>query len=291
MNMINTLVIAFAFALGGLATYAACARLASNRSGIWGSPVAATALTFVIVWLYCSAMFALFGPARGSGAPAFGLFLICFCLPSGAALYLLGVDLRSQRFRIPKSTTLLPPCRVRRMSEADFDACDRIYRLNELEHLPAGAFERFQKYVRARMAEFVVIEIGGAVRGFGGIVVPKSESAKIATLVFGMIHPDDHRKGYGTALLLARLASLPKPTSYCMVVLYAIDRSRTFYDRFGFSQRSRGIDPETGVELAGCHVQLWAKQWLECRALLQRNPVTMDLSAPAPSEDSFAGAD
>ena len=128
------------------------------------------------------------------------------------------------------------------MSEADFEACDRIYRLNQLEHLPAGGFERFQKYVRARMAEFVVIEVGGAVRGFGGIVVPKSDPVKIATLVFGMIHPDDHRKGYGTTLLLARLASLPKPTSYCTVVLYATDRSRTFYDRFGFSLRSRGID-------------------------------------------------
>jgi N-acetylglutamate synthase-like GNAT family acetyltransferase len=276
MNMISSLAIAFAFTLGGLPMYAACARLASNRSGIWGSPVGATALTFVIVWLYCSAMFALFGPVRTSGIQAFALFLACFCVPASAALYLLGEDLRRQRFRIPKSTALLPPCRVRRMSEADFEACDQIYRLNQLEHLPAGGFERFQQYVRARMAEFVVIEVGGAVRGFGGIVVPKSDPVKIATLVFGVIHPEDHRRGYGTTLLLARLASLPRPTGYCTVVLYATDRSRTFYDRFGFSWRSRGIDPETGIDLTGCNAQLWVEQWLECRALLQRNSVTLD---------------
>jgi N-acetylglutamate synthase-like GNAT family acetyltransferase len=278
MNILNTVVIAFAFTLGGLAVLAACARLARGGSRIWGSPTSATALTFVFVWLYCSTMFALFGPVRALGWGTFALFLVSFCVPSGAAILLWATDLRRQRFCIPKSVTRLPSCRVRPMSEADFDVCEQIYRLNEAGHLPAGGFERFSNYVRARHAEFVVVEVDGVVRGFGGIAVPKSGSVKIATLVFGVIHPDDHRKGYGTTLLLARLVSLARPTSFCTVVLYATDRSRTFYERFGFSLRSRAIDPVTGVELTGCHAQLWDKQWLECRALLLQSSVTLDFS-------------
>ena len=276
--MINTLAITIAFALGGLTVLVACVRFAkSTTSTIWASPIRATVLTFVFVWLYCSAMFALLGPGRGLGPGSIGLFLVCFCLPSGAAVLLLGADLRRQRFRIPTSTTRLPSCRVRRMSEGDLEVCGRIYRLNEAGHLPAGAFDRFHNYVRTHMAEFVVIEADGAVRGFGGITVPKSSPVKIATLVFGMIHPDDHRKGYGTTLLIARLASLPRPADDCAVVLYATDRSVSFYDRFGFAPRSRAIDPETGVDLTGCLAQLSLNQWLACRELLQRNAVTLDL--------------
>lgn len=287
MNMINILAITIAFALGGLAILAACVRFAQGAaSTIWGSPIRATALTFVFVWLYCSAMFALLGPGRGLGSGSIGLFLVCFCLPAGVAMLQLGADLRRYRFRIPASITRLPSCRVRRMSESDLEVCDRIYRSNEGAHLPAGAFERFHTYVRAHRADFVVIEADGSVRGFGGITVPKSGPAKIATLVFGMIHPDDHRKGYGTTLLLARLASLPQPASDCAVVLYATDQSISFYDRFGFSLRSRAMDPETGVELSGCLAQLSLKQWLECRALLQRNSVTLE-SAALPRGEGF----
>jgi N-acetylglutamate synthase-like GNAT family acetyltransferase len=274
---INTLTIAIASTLGGLTVLAACVHLAKSASAIWASPVRATALTFILVWLYCCAMFALLGPGRGLGSASIGLFLLCFCVPTGAAMLMLGADLRRHLFRIPKSTTRLPSCRVRRMSESDLDVCDRIYRSNEGAHLPAGAFERFQTYVRAHWAEFVVVEAGGSVRGFGGITVPKTGPVKIATLVFGMIDPDDHRKGYGTTLLLARLASLPQPDGDCAVVLYATDRSISFYDRFGFASRSRALDPGTGVQLSGCLAQLSLKQWLECRALLHRNAVALDL--------------
>jgi len=57
---------------------------------------------------------------------------------------------------------------------------------------------------------------------------------EIAHLVFGMVHPSRQGRGFGTALLLARMAVLPVPRRWWTVLLVPVGGSETFYARFGF---------------------------------------------------------
>lgn len=139
------------------------------------------------------------------------------------------------RFTVPPARTQLPRCDIRPIDDADFEACAAIYRLNAADQLPPAYSTYFLEWLRAREAQVFVAETNGQVRGFGGLNTHQQYNMRVATLAFGTVHPAYHRQGFGTALLLGRLATLPD----CDMdwELYAITTTdpKTFYHQFGFS--------------------------------------------------------
>lgn len=66
------------------------------------------------------------------------------------------------------------------------------------------------------------------------MAVSGQDSQCVAGLGFGMVHPAYHRQGFGTVLLLSRLAVLWSPSGRSLVLLNTTGGSETFYCRFGF---------------------------------------------------------
>lgn len=177
------------------------------------------------------------------------------------------IDLYPARKRMPAVT-------VRAYQESDFDVCSEIYRLNEPGRFPSGVLEEFQRSVRdGDRLRYVVIEDEGRVCAFGGVGIEREKLGHSARLCFGMVHPNWHRKGLGTVLLLSRLALLPRELSFT-AALWPVEGSRSFYKRFGFH--------EVAVAGTECHVgnPLYVCEFLpadrdECRRLLKKANVQL----------------
>jgi [ribosomal protein S18]-alanine N-acetyltransferase len=142
-------------------------------------------------------------------------------------------------FKLPRRKQPLPACRMRLIEEADYAACEEIFLLNEPVHFPParyGAFDLFKAWLRQQESLIVVAEHGGLVCGLGGIAVDyvPAEDRRIAWLGFGMVHPDHHGHGIGTALLMCRLSLLPAGHLPMTVCMQSAGASYRFYKRFGF---------------------------------------------------------
>lgn len=139
----------------------------------------------------------------------------------------------------------MPKCTIRRLQESDVEVCETIYRLNEPGRFPAGYFQKFADWLRNGNSLILVAEQDGDVRAFGGVNAQDRDGRYVAYLSFGMVHPAHHRQGFGTVLLLARLAMLKTTKEFSYAVLTTVGGSETFYERFGFSFfRAIQVTPE-----------------------------------------------
>jgi N-acetylglutamate synthase-like GNAT family acetyltransferase len=132
----------------------------------------------------------------------------------------------------------MSPAIIRKLCPADIDTCCEIYLRNEQEHFPEGHFEDFKKNLTMDSSLWLVIEVEKRVIGVGGICLESADNTT-CNLSFGMIHPDYQRQGFGSALLLARLAALPKPEQPIFVCMAPVRNSVKYYERFGFEFLAR----------------------------------------------------
>lgn len=187
--------------------------------------------------------------------------------------WLMNLVVPEGQFRIPISRRRIPHCHVRLLEDKDFDACEAIYRLNEPSRFPSGYFPRFSEWLRNRLALIIVIELNGEVVGVGGIAAQIQEDRYFAPLSFGMIHPTYHRNGYGTVLLLSRLALLRPHNGKIWALLTTAGGSESYYCRFGFKfvqaiqATEEYLEKHYFVEMNLAHQEL-------CRSYLTR--VTQD---------------
>jgi hypothetical protein len=101
----------------------------------------------------------------------------------------------------------------------------------------------FAEWLTSGKSLVIVIETDGRIVAFGGINAMQRKWLNLASLTFGMVHPDHHRKGFGTILLFARLALLPRTLLPWQVLLSPGLTSGSFYSQFGFRFLSRDRDP------------------------------------------------
>lgn len=101
----------------------------------------------------------------------------------------------------------------------------------------------FVQWLTSGTSLVVVIETDGRVVAFGGINAMQRRWLNLASLTFGMVHPDHHRKGFGTILLFARLALLPRTRLPWQVMLSPGLTSESFYSQFRFRFLIRDRDP------------------------------------------------
>lgn len=167
--------------------------------------------------------------------------------------------------KIPGSARNLPTCRIRPFLETDLEACERIYQLNEGESF-SGGLDDFRKTLDDGQSFYLVCEENGVIRAVGGMCVYLHENGEFANLFYGLVHPDHHRRGFGTAMLFARLSLLPPPRDEWQIGMYSVADS--FHRRFGFHPVDVAHDEHQNRMV---HLQLHISQIgiLRSRAVLQ----------------------
>lgn len=160
------------------------------------------------------------------------------------------------------------PLRIRPYDKSDFEVMCGIYRRNEPGRFPQEYRDKFEQFIKGGRSLFLVVEDAGRVVGFGAVNLGWPGSPNIAWLSFGMVDPDLHRRGYGTTLLLARLAVLPTPEHGYTVCIGTVGSCDSFYTRFGFRQYERTAD-ESGTYFNHCYVFLSPLHWQACHDLLR----------------------
>lgn len=174
----------------------------------------------------------------------------------------------------------LRPVRVRAYTPPDFDRCIELYRLNERGRFPEGILPEYESWLREEGALKLVVEDQGVLVASGGIVIQRTSIAEMANLCFGLVHPEHHRRGLGSALLLARMAFLPSEA--WRIFLQAVPSSRTFYEEFGF-QRVSDVKLPSGETMTFLSAYLSPDDRELSRTLLQRARVELpaaDLIVP-----------
>ena len=127
----------------------------------------------------------------------------------------------------------LAACHIREYQPEDLEACIEVYRSNEPDFLAPEGLENFIEFLKLGTSYYLVIEHDGDVIGCGGLeLVGDSDSS---TLVYGMVHREYHRRGFGTTLLAARIALLEVEDRPIDLWMRTSTASMPFYGRFGFA--------------------------------------------------------
>jgi N-acetylglutamate synthase-like GNAT family acetyltransferase len=127
----------------------------------------------------------------------------------------------------------LAACHIREHQPEDLEACIEVYRSNEPDFLAPEGLENFIEFLKLGTSYYLVIEHDGDVIGCGGLeLVGDSDSS---TLVYGMVHREYHRRGFGTTLLAARIALLEVEDRPIDLWMRTSTASMPFYGRFGFA--------------------------------------------------------
>lgn len=151
-------------------------------------------------------------------------------------------------------TPKVAKCLIRYVEETDFPRLEAIYAEHEGESVPFGYFEDFREVIRSEEVIYFVAEVDGVVVGGGGIsdYLPGSN----AFFVFGVVERSECRKGYGTAILLARLMFIDPGPGGCQVGLEATEWSAEFFSRLGFKWHHLEEDDLGNQFLHGTHLVL-----------------------------------
>jgi GNAT superfamily N-acetyltransferase/ribosomal protein L40E len=174
-------------------------------------------------------------------------------------------DTLGGQFVIPEIRRPLPKCRVRPYRESDFEQCAELYRLNQPERFPPGYYDEFCQSLRDGKTMFFVTEEDGCIRGICGFFMYPAPRV-LAWLCFGLVHPDFHGRGFGTVQLLARLAHLPRRMVRWKVLMQTVEKSESFYARFGF--RGALTPDKNGNALWLLGVEIRMRDILNCRRIL-----------------------
>lgn len=193
----------------------------------------------------------------------------------GVATWFRSLGRRDDRFDPSITVGKIPAMIIRELKPNDVDSCVDIYIKNEPGRFPEGYLEEFKRSIVSESFLWLVVEDADQVIGIGGIC-RDSQDATICHLSFGMIRPDRQGEGFGSALLLARLAALPEPQPCERVFMSSVGGSIQFFTRFGFSFFGRAPMDSRPVEFDIYYTVLSQPAWSACAAILSENKVIFD---------------
>ena len=188
--------------------------------------------------------------------------------------HLLGIG---GRFNPSHAAKRIPSTLVREITPADHDSCISIYEENEARFFPSGYRTEFERDLSSDAYLWLGVEEQGELVAVGGIYLD-TEDTGAAALAFGMVRPDEQGGGYGSALLLARIAALPPPQPFTRIVMSSLENSVGFYKRFGFVYVMR-LTMEDGSELDSYYAKVTRSSWNAARTILVSRQVTFDPDA------------
>ena len=123
--------------------------------------------------------------------------------------------------------------RIRLAGDDDIDACVAVCAANYPGDILLHEIEEYRGFLAEKPyapSPYFVVEIDGAVVACGGVAI----DGEAAHLCWGLVHPDWHGRGLGTALVNHRLNWSKSQPGLKAVELYTSQRQCTFYERFGF---------------------------------------------------------
>jgi len=168
---------------------------------------------------------------------------------------------------VPKP--LPPDTSLRVYHSADRECCLAIYSENEPGHFPPGFSDVFEQTLDRPDYLKLVLNVQGRLAAVGAIgLFPRMIGLQNVWLAFGMVRPDVHGQGLGTALLLARLAALPEPKLPMKVLLSNVARSESFLERFGFEYQGQMPGLAGGPMLDVRAALLDRGSWQRCREIV-----------------------
>lgn len=178
------------------------------------------------------------------------------------------------RFDLSHAADRIPATVIRVITAEDRSSCIRIYEENERRFFPGGYLQDFEQDLSSDAYLWLGIEESGELIAVGGIHLD-THSIGAAGLAFGMVRPDRHKMGYGSTLLVARLASLPPPDPVIRIVMSSLENSVGFYKQFGFVFVNRAVMGD-GNELDYYYAKISRSSWKAARALLKSRHVSFD---------------
>lgn len=158
----------------------------------------------------------------------------------------------------------------RRYQPADLHRCVALYAANEVGRFPEGVREQYQQSLMRQSSYYLVLEREGRIIASGGISLFCRPD--VAVLCFGLVHPEHHGHGIGTALVLTRLALLPGKFTY-MIFIAAVEKSVGFYRRFGFRAFTPWKDKHGQIQPSGV-LAFSPSEIIRCRKLLAQHGIT-----------------
>ncbi len=126
----------------------------------------------------------------------------------------------------------LVPCTIRDYTPADREACEALYASNVPGAYPESILGECRTFLDEGTSYHLVVEHEGQVVGCGGLEL--RGEGPFAHLVFGFIHKDFQRKGFGTTLLAARLSLIEHEEEKMTVHVEAGAEVAPLYARIGF---------------------------------------------------------
>jgi hypothetical protein len=174
---------------------------------------------------------------------------------------------------------------IRAYDPADKDACVEIYKENEPGRFPDGVVGQFEQFLQHPGYLRLVGCIDERPVAIGGIGVVRGMFANNVGLLFGMVRPALHRRGIGTAMLLARLAALPQPVKPVRVTLSSVETSGGFFERFGFAYQGQMALPSGSKRLDVKSAILDSAGWNTCRTLIRGMGIEATRLPPVPTFD------
>jgi N-acetylglutamate synthase-like GNAT family acetyltransferase len=154
--------------------------------------------------------------------------------------------------------------------------------LNEPGRFPAGILDQYRAILAENRGYFLVAEHNNRIIATGGIT---EHPMGPIILCYGLVHPDFHRQGIGTALLYARIALLNvKPLHPRILMLLCVETSVSFYEQLGFLKRATWKD-HTGTAHPLATLVLTRSDVAKLRSLLKRTHIEYPLSDSAKISD------
>ena len=158
-----------------------------------------------------------------------------------------------------------------------------IYKENEPGRFPDGVVGQFEQFLQYPGYLRLVGCIDEQPIAIGGIGLIPGLFADNVWLVFGMVRPALHRRGIGTAMLLARLAALPRPAKPVRVSLSNVEGSDGFFERFGFAYQGQIAVPSSSKRLDVKSAILDSAGWDTCRTLIHGMGIEATSLPPVPT--------
>ncbi len=121
---------------------------------------------------------------------------------------------------------------VRPYSPADHAACLAVFDSNTPPFFDPAERPDFETFLDAPFCFYFVMEHDGALIGCGGYAIGEDES--LASLVWGMVRNDLHRRGLGRFLVMFRLKEITRTSGAHWVRLGTSQHSAPFFEKQGF---------------------------------------------------------
>ncbi len=135
-----------------------------------------------------------------------------------------------------------PNFKIRLYNDKDRKNVMRIYKENAPGIFPDGNLEDFNNYLESSAQSFFIAEsTEQKIVACGGVL---DSGANIHTICYLLVDPSFHSRGIGSNLVLALIAFATRETEVNFSLIFAINKSMSFWERFSYEKCGHWKGPD-----------------------------------------------